>query len=92
MESKDDMQKTRFERIKEVATPGQLFSVAVSIALVSYCPTILNNHNEYSRYRQRERPDYDLPWVEDLYMIPIYSIIIWIIKAVVKLVSHNQFK
>ena len=72
--------KTHFDKIREVATPGQLVCLAVSILLCGYFPTIFQNWLSYTRYRQLERPDYTHQTVEDFYMIVPYSIVIRVLK------------
>lgn len=83
--------KSQIEKIIDICTPEQLICAAFSLLLWLYFPVVFSNCFEFTKLRKMERPDYNIQGIEDCYMIPIYALIILILKKLVIASTHSFF-
>mmetsp|Transcript_26203 Transcript_26203/g.30302 ORF Transcript_26203/g.30302 Transcript_26203/m.30302 type:complete len:249 (-) Transcript_26203:282-1028(-) len=84
--------KTRFQKIKEISTPAQMFCLLITILLCGYFPVIFNNCVSYSRFRALEMPNYAYQKIEDFIWVIPFSIFIRVLKYTIHNVGYPFFK
>ena len=84
--------KSQLQKIREIATPDQIFCLVLTICLCGYFPVIFSNWQSYTRFRKLERPDYTHQTVEDFYMVIPYAIVLRILKFSTENYTYSYFK
>lgn len=92
MEEVYKKKKSHWQNIKEVSTPDQMFCLGFTILLLWCFPTVFKTVERYTHYRRLERPDYAHQSISDFLYVPLYVIIIRILKLAIHRCSDAYYR
>ncbi|CAI2375127.1 unnamed protein product [Moneuplotes crassus] len=83
--------RSQLRKIYDVTTPSQFICMIISTVLLLYFPTIIESSKTYTRYRQLERPDYEVESVNDFWVIIPLGIFLRLAKMFVAYITKDFF-